>query len=123
MQSQLGNQTMSETESSLKRKAQTETSQPKKKQRKYVCKISTNSRSAKPVLFYRPGENIFDIYKAGKLVRVFVPAKYFIKQTVLRGEDDVKDDGEESANEADEDRKVYGTDIYSEDSDLVAGTI
>jgi hypothetical protein len=58
---------------------------------------------------------------------VFIPARYFIKQTPLTasedGEEGQREDGEESSNEGDEEKKVLGTDIYSEDSDLVAGTL
>ncbi|KAF0984728.1 hypothetical protein FDP41_000627 [Naegleria fowleri] len=62
---------------------------------------SKKSKSVKPIIMYRPGQNQLDLYKPGKSVRIFIPAKY------LLSENNVKD------------RKIFGTDIYSDNSDII----
>lgn len=55
------------------------------------------------VINYRPGENLFDMFKPGKVVTVFIPKKYLI-----------------SAIEDEEERKIWGTDTYTDASDIIA---
>ncbi|KAL0478590.1 hypothetical protein AKO1_008148 [Acrasis kona] len=102
---------------SLKRKQPAEATQQNKKRKK---------SSSRPVITYEPGLSLFDAYKPGVIIKVFIPAKYFIVQSnnsSLDGDDSNREEenGESDEDDADsiEERRVYGTDIYSEDSDLV----
>lgn len=60
-------------------------------------------RVKRAVINYRPGENLFDMFKPGKVVTVFIPKKYLI-----------------SAIEDEEERKIWGTDTYTDASDIIA---
>jgi len=68
-----------------------------------LCNNSSASKSL--VIPYKPQELLFDVYKAGKTVKVFIDAKYFYNR------------------EPSLIRKIWGTDVYAEESDLVTGKL
>lgn len=103
----------------------------------FVCVALTMEMLA--IILYRPGENLFGLYKPGVLVKVFIPAKYILKQIPMRISSRSKD---EEGEEEEEDQGVaalmkqptigemvergepvrhciYGTDIYTDTSDII----
>lgn len=49
---------------------------------------------------YRSGENLFEGFKAGKFITVYIPATYLLQNN---------------------NKQIWGTDVYTDDSDIIAG--
>ncbi len=66
-----------------------------------ICKIRSFILCLDHVL-YRPGENLFEGFKPGKFITVYILASHLLQNSY---------------------RQVWGTDIYTDDSDIIAGLL